>query len=192
MQNYLPHQRTAGFSLIEMMVVISIIGLLATVVLGSLGTARDQAKYARAVKEMNTIATAAAQYKFDTGIFPSQCDATCDSTTDPFLNSLGVTGWSGPYDSVWDKAHPWGGSYSISQYDVGSVNQFLVVLDDDRPNTSYTDNQGTVSTEVLVAIDNLLDNGDLATGVFFGDNRDEYAGPGASRCPAGEGCWAPF
>ena len=192
MQRSQPRPVLRGFTLIEVMVVISFIALMASVVIGALGTVRDQAKYTRAVKEMDTIYIAAMQYKFDTGVFSSRCDTTCNEDTDPFLVApVGVAGWKGPYDSVWDKAHPWGGSYSISQYEVDGVNTFSIVLDDDQPGMGPGDNQGLVPTEALVAVDRLLDNGDLATGSFFGDGRDEYADPGP-RCPAGEGCWTPF
>ena len=180
-----------GFTLIELMVVIAIIGVLASVSIASLSEAREKANVAKTIQDMRGIQTNISIYTNHTNSFPPRCDAVCNSGTDPFLNSLGARGWNGPYQSVWDRAHPWGGSYSISQYDTyqdGSI-EMIIVLDDDRPGTNYSDNQGAVPLTALLAIDKIFDDGDLATGRFVGDSRDTL-GPGATAvCPVGEGCW---
>ena len=180
-----------GFTLIELLVVIAIIGILASAVLASLNDAREQANYTKSIQDMRALRNNLALYYNDTRTLPPRCGADCDASTDPFLNALGVSRWNGPYGSVWDKSHPWGGGYSVNSYDAyqdGTVEVFIV-MDDDKPATNAANNEGTVSTVALVGIDQILDDGDLSTGNFVGDGRDSMAPGGTSLCPVGEGCW---
>ncbi|MCX6703204.1 MAG: type II secretion system protein [Candidatus Zambryskibacteria bacterium] len=48
-----------GFTLIELLVVIAIIGVLSSIVLGSLNSARSKSRYARAFSDMREISKAA-------------------------------------------------------------------------------------------------------------------------------------
>ncbi len=186
------HYYSQAFTLIELLVVIAIIGILASVTLASLNDTRDQARSVSAVQEMRSMYTNVLIYLNDTGQLPPECSAACDNATDPFLNPLGVSGWNGPYNEIWSLSHPWGGSYSLAPYDRyqdGSV-EYTILLDDDAPNTSDSNNQGRVPTEMLVKMDQMLDDGDLSTGDFVGDGRDTTGPGGTSVCPPGEGCWA--
>src|ERR1700687_3400089 len=68
-----------GFTLIEIMVVILILGLLATIVVQSLRGAADQAKRPRTKADLAEIKTALDRYYLDNGYYP---------TTDQGLNAL--------------------------------------------------------------------------------------------------------
>lgn len=59
-----------GFTLIELLVVVAIIGVLSTIVLGSLSEARSRARDAKRLSDMKTIYTALTQYEFDHGFVP--------------------------------------------------------------------------------------------------------------------------
>ncbi len=59
-----------GFTLIEMLVVISIIGILATLVAANLTSARSRARDAQRKSDVKNISTALRLYYNDTGGFP--------------------------------------------------------------------------------------------------------------------------
>lgn len=67
-------QRSSGFSLIELIVVITIIGILASVVVVSVQGRDDQAKQVKAKKEIDTITTAANMFRLDHGRWPDSID----------------------------------------------------------------------------------------------------------------------
>jgi general secretion pathway protein G len=83
-----------GFTLIEIMVVILILGLLATIVVQSLRGATDKAKRTKAEADISEIKTALDRYYLDNGYYP---------TTDQGLPALGyieklpLDPWGTPY-----------------------------------------------------------------------------------------------
>jgi general secretion pathway protein G len=60
-----------GFTLIELMVVILIIGLLATIVVQNLRAATDKAKRIKAEADISALKTALDRYYLDNGSYPS-------------------------------------------------------------------------------------------------------------------------
>src|SRR5437870_275432 len=69
----------AGFTLIELMVVIIILGLLAAIVMPRIVGETDKARYGAALAQMRILEDALKRYKLDNGIFP---------TTDQGLEAL--------------------------------------------------------------------------------------------------------
>lgn len=59
-----------GFTLIELLVVIAIISLLSSVVLASIGDARERARDANRVRELRNFRIALEQYNSDYGCYP--------------------------------------------------------------------------------------------------------------------------
>lgn len=81
-----------GFTLIELLVVISIIMLLSSVVLISLKSARDKARYAQVILTLNNLEKSATFYFVDNKVYP------IDS-----INNVSPPGFSPKYLLVWPK-----------------------------------------------------------------------------------------
>jgi len=106
-----------GFTLIEIMVVILILGLLATLVVQSLRGATDKAKRTKAIADIAELKTALDRYYIDNGSYP---------TTDQGLQALvsppvqqGMTDSGGASSSRYEDGgyvqkvplDPWGNPY---------------------------------------------------------------------------------
>ncbi len=74
-----------GFSLVELMVVVAIIGMLASIVAYSVSGARPQAERSKAMADLKSMRNAILFYKSDTGEYPEELE---DLHRDP-----GVDGW---------------------------------------------------------------------------------------------------
>ena len=61
----------AGFTLIELMVVMIILGLLAAIVFPNVMSGPDKARYTSAQAQMSSFETALKLYKLDNGLYPS-------------------------------------------------------------------------------------------------------------------------
>lgn len=61
----------AGFTLIELMVVLVILGLLATFIGPKILSRPDDARVSKAVNDMQAIESALKMYKLDTGVYPT-------------------------------------------------------------------------------------------------------------------------
>ncbi|MGA2183295.1 MAG: type II secretion system major pseudopilin GspG [Bryobacteraceae bacterium] len=100
-------RRQAGITLIEMLVVVTIIALFAGMVLLPMMRRVDTAKRTAAHAQINGFMTALGTYKLDTGTFP---------TTEEGLKALrekpeGVNGWQGPYLQKDLPKDPWKNDY---------------------------------------------------------------------------------
>src|SRR5437016_11529468 len=97
----------AGVTLIEMMVVVTIIALFAALVLPRMLGQADKARKTAARAQINAYMTALGSYKLDTGLFP---------TTEQGLQALrvkpeNVNNWQGPYLQKDVENDPWGHPY---------------------------------------------------------------------------------
>jgi general secretion pathway protein G len=100
-----------GFTLIELMLVLVILGILAALVLPKFTGRAEQAKETAAVTQIATFKTALSAYEVDTGSYPRQQDGLRALVVQP----SDVSGWRGPYLESDVPLDPWGHAY-IYQY----------------------------------------------------------------------------
>lgn len=98
----------AGVTLIEMLVVVTIIALFAAIVAPRMLSRGDAARKTAVRAQINSFMTALGAYKLDTGLFP---------TTEQGLSALrvkpqGLNNWQGPYLPQDIPNDPWGTPYS--------------------------------------------------------------------------------
>lgn len=101
-----PIRRRQGFTLIELMIVVVILGLLATIVMPKILSRPDQARRVKAKADIRSIQSALALFKTDTGRFP-----TTSEGLEALVNNPGIKGFNadGYLESV--PVDPWGNRY---------------------------------------------------------------------------------
>jgi general secretion pathway protein G len=102
-RDYLP-----GFTLIELMVVIVILGILATIMMPKIMDRPEQARRMKAKVEIRNLQSALALFKSDTGDYP-----TTSQGLEALINNPGVKGWKqgGYMEGNKLPSDPWGNSY---------------------------------------------------------------------------------
>lgn len=85
------NKHTKGFTLIELMVVISIIGLLSSIVLASLKDAKDKSVATKFKAEINQLVNALELYKNDNGIYPYE-DGSVGRNVTAYINNSNSEG----------------------------------------------------------------------------------------------------
>jgi general secretion pathway protein G len=116
-----PH--ATGFTLLELLVVMVIIGLLASIVAPQYFSqvGKSSTKVARA--QIEAFGQALDQYRLDTGRYPTSEQGLAALRTAP----AGVRNWQGPYLKRDVPADPWGQSYQYkapgqhAEYDLISL-----------------------------------------------------------------------
>jgi len=98
-----------GFTLIELMVVILIIGLLATIVVQNLRSATDRAKRVKAEADLAQIKSALDRYYLDNGSYPTTDQGLTGLISMPSGGDV-PKDWGGPYIEKLP-ADPWGNTY---------------------------------------------------------------------------------
>ncbi len=95
-----------AFTLIELMIVVVILGILATTIMPKILNRPEQARRTKAKVDIKQLETALASFKLDTGRYPTTSEGLNALVTDPgvknynpggYLDNLPTDPWSTPY-----------------------------------------------------------------------------------------------
>jgi general secretion pathway protein G len=100
--------RSRGFTLIELMVVVVILGILATIMMPKILDRPEQARRMKAKVQIRNLQSALAFFKTDTGRFPTTSEGLEALVSDP-----GLEGWKrgGYIEGGRVPLDPWGSPY---------------------------------------------------------------------------------
>ena len=110
-----------AFTLVEMLLVITIIGILAALVIPKMVGRSEQARQAAAHADLSSIKTALDAFEVDNGYYPKslqdlvQQPSNAKNWHGPYLDSLPQDPWQNPY------VYTYPGRHNSSSYDLMSV-----------------------------------------------------------------------
>lgn len=113
-----PRRDRRGFTLIEVLLVIVILGMLATVLVVTIGGTQDKAKIDLTQAQVHTLAGKIEQYHLDLGQYPEALKGLVERPADEEQAEK----WAGPYVQSSQLKDQWGAEY---QYEVSQQGDTL-------------------------------------------------------------------
>ena len=139
------HMTRNGFTMLELVVVITVVGILAAMVVPRFAGAQDESSVAATAADLHKIAQALSMYQGTNGLFPPNASRSSDATMiKPYFKG------SNPFEKV----TPIGGVYD---YD-GTPTHTPVTI------SILQDGSNRYSYDHALELDAYMDNGDLTSG----------------------------
>ncbi|MGP8022322.1 MAG: type II secretion system major pseudopilin GspG [Limisphaerales bacterium] len=110
-----------AFTLVEMLLVITIIGILAALVIPKMVGRSEQARQAAAHADLSSVKTALDAYEVDNGFYPKSLQDLIQQPSNarnwhgPYLDNLPVDPWGNPY------IYAYPGRHNPNGFDLSSV-----------------------------------------------------------------------
>jgi general secretion pathway protein G len=96
----LPRRHAAGFTLLEIVIVVALIGLILAVVANRIMGSQKRAEYRLAETQLSNLASKVEQYEADVGTLPESLQQLVEAPA-------GSPDWLGPYASDKELKDPW-------------------------------------------------------------------------------------
>ncbi len=131
-------QAEAGYSLLEILIVVAIIGLLVTLVAPQLFGRLDQSKVTAASAQIKMLRSAVDAFRLDNGRYPTDSEGLAALVSKP--GSELETTWRGPYlDGGEVPKDPWANPYGYGQVGVKDGPAIYSYGADGKPGGSKND-----------------------------------------------------
>ena len=179
-----PKSSQAGFSLLEIIIAVSVLAILAGVISMRSGVVLDNAKATKVTEIVESLKTACAAYHADTGDFPREVSQG-SSTARDLTSEQSSAGWNGPYlESPLGRSgtNPYGGR--IDLYNSVTTGSWVTGFDTDGDGTEDVTGSAcmlrldSVLPDEAERVDQILDSG--VPGTWEDSGRVRYVS-GSSR-----------
>ena len=108
-------KNSSGFTLVEIMLVVIIIGVLAAMVVPRFAGRTEQAKIARASSDIAAIGLGLDLYELDLGQYPASLTELVAKEAPAGMSQEGRDKWNGPYLKKGLPKDPWGRDYQYNK-----------------------------------------------------------------------------
>ncbi len=173
----------AGFTLIEVIVVVAVLTLLAGIIVPMVSSVQEDAKVAKILSVTDAIKKACERHYADTGYLATELSNSTATSNHELSITQSTTGWKGPYlDHPLTLAdNPFGGTVLVYEsFSSGSVNpgggfDLMASSSDTVTGAGQYVQFGSIPEDVAKAVDKAIDK-DLDTDNWKTTGRVEYSG----------------